>query len=106
MAGPCGGFEGNAQSLRLLTRLEPKRFVTPRRPVSRRASASTSPAPRSTPPPSTPRRAAAAPPTRLRKFGVYPDDLPVFAWFRQGAPEHRRSFEAQVMDWSDDVAYS
>jgi len=40
------------------------------------------------------------------KFGVYDDDLPVFEWLRQGADDCRRSLEAQVMDWSDDVAYS
>ena len=40
------------------------------------------------------------------KFGVYDDDLDAFAWFREGAPPDRRSVEAAVMDWSDDVAYS
>jgi dGTPase len=42
----------------------------------------------------------------VRKFGVYDDDLPVFEWMREGAPEGRRCIEAQIMDWSDDVAYS
>ncbi len=107
VAGPCGGFEGNAQSLRLLTRLEPKRFV-PHPETGEPASvglnltraaldaATKYPWPRGghpTDPDST-------------KFGVYPDDLPVFDWLRQGAPPYRRSFEAQVMDWADDVAYS
>ena len=41
-----------------------------------------------------------------RKFGVYDDDLPVFAWLRDGIPGRRRCVEAQVMDLADDVAYS
>jgi dGTPase len=40
------------------------------------------------------------------KFGVYDDDLEVFTWFRADAPDDRRAVEAEVMDWSDDVAYS
>ncbi|WP_439942987.1 deoxyguanosinetriphosphate triphosphohydrolase [Streptomyces sp. BBFR115] len=106
-AADCGGFEGNAQSLRLLTRIEPKRFVPD--PVSgalasvglnlTRAAldaATKYPWPRGAHPtdPASP------------KFGVYEDDRPVFDWLRKDAPGTRTCFEAQVMDWADDVAYS
>ncbi|MFB7632995.1 deoxyguanosinetriphosphate triphosphohydrolase [Streptomyces sp. NPDC056149] len=107
IAAPCGGFEGNAQSLRLLARLEPKRFVPASdggAPVSVGLNLTRATLDAATKYP-WPRGGHPDGPTAA-KFGVYADDLPVFAWFRQGAPSAARSFEAQVMDWSDDVAYS
>ena len=40
------------------------------------------------------------------KFGVYPEDEAVFRWMREGAPGRVRCIEAEVMDLSDDIAYS
>ena len=108
-AAACGGFEGNAQSLRILTRLEPKRFTHPD-PGASEGQQGRSVGLNLT-------RAALDAATKYpwtrgshpelpHKYGVYQDDLPVFQWLRQGAPDHHRCFEAQVMDWSDDVAYS
>ncbi|MEU8886401.1 deoxyguanosinetriphosphate triphosphohydrolase [Streptomyces sp. NPDC048442] len=106
-AKDCGGFEGNAQSLRLLTRLEPKRFVPSEETgelvsvglnLTRAALDAATKYP-------WPRGGHPADPGSV-KFGVYEDDLPVFRWVREGAPEFGKCFEAQVMDWSDDVAYS
>jgi dGTPase len=92
-ASECGGFEGNAQSLRELTRLETK-VVGAGLNLSRATldAACKYPWPRSDRDPV--------------KYGVYADDLPVFHWLREGAPDRGRSIEAQVMDWADDVAYS
>lgn len=92
VAQPCGGFEGNAQTLRVLTRLEAKvpgaglnltrasLDATCKYPWYRRADE--------------------------RKFGAYPDAAAVFSWLRDGARPGYRCLEAQVMDWADDVAYS
>jgi dGTPase len=88
----CGGFEGNAQSLRLLTRLEVKVPGAGLNLTRAMLDAATKyPWPKG--------------PTSS-KYGVYDDDLAVFDWLRQGAPEGRRPLETQVMDWADDVAYS
>jgi dGTPase len=92
-----GGFEGNAQTLRVLTRLEAKVLS----PTGESAGLNLT-------------RAALDATTKypwpardgIRKFGVYDDDLPVFNWVRDESVGERRCLEAQVMDWADDVAYS
>jgi len=91
-AAGCGGFEGNAQSLRLLTRLEAK-VPGAGLNLTRAALDATLKYP-------WPARAGEV------KFGVYSGDAEVFTWIRDGAPPEKLCLEAQVMDWSDDVAYS
>jgi dGTPase len=91
-AAACGGFEGNAQSLRLLTRLEAK-VPGAGLNLTRATLDATLKYP-------WPARAGEV------KFGVYSDDAEVFAWIRDGAPPEKLCLEAQVMDWADDVAYS
>jgi dGTPase len=96
-AAEIGGFEGNAQTLRLLTRLEAKTA----HPDGRSAGLNLT-------------RASLDAATKypwlrsegVAKFGVYHDDAEVFRWMRDGAPGERRCVEAQVMDFADDVAYS
>ncbi len=97
IAADFGGFEGNAQSFRLLVRLEAKTVDADGKSIGlnlTRASldgATKYPWPRSQNP---------------RKFGVYDDDVEVFTWMRKGAPVDTKCIEAQIMDWSDDCAYS
>jgi dGTPase len=97
VAGPCGGFESNAQAFRILTRLE-------RAPeegtgvggclgLTRAVLDATVKYP-------WPRRAGTG------KFGYYAADVEAFDWVRDGAVGARRSFEAEVMEWADDIAYA
>ena len=98
VAEPCGGFEGNAQTLRVLTRLEAKTAGPDGAPAGLNLTRASLDATCKYPWPREPGN---------RKFGVYADDGAVFAWLRTGAPgSRRRCLEAQVMDWADDVAYS
>ena len=100
IAADIGGFEGNAQTLRLLTRLEPKRVHPDGRPAGLNLTRASLDAATKYP------WARGESPAPTGKFGVYAEDLPVFEWFRQGRGPGERCIEADVMDWSDDVAYS
>ena len=90
-----GGFEGNAQSLRVLTRLEFKVFGADRS-LGLNLTRATLDAVIKYP---WLRRPGTS------KYNVYPDDLEIFTWLRTDAPGEVRCFEAQIMDWADDVAY-
>ena len=96
-----GGFEGNAQTFRLLTRLEAKCVTPDGRSHGLNLTRATLDAVSK-----YPWRRGAVPQTR--KFGVYADDVPTFEFVRpeQGEYGVRRCVEAQLMDWADDVAYS
>jgi dGTPase len=92
-----GGFEGNAQSFRLLTRIEAKTVDSDGISVGLNLTRATLDAATKYPWSSL---------SNPKKFGVYEDDQEIFDWVRKDALEGKTCIEAQIMDWSDDVAYS
>ncbi|MDR2565984.1 MAG: deoxyguanosinetriphosphate triphosphohydrolase [Bifidobacteriaceae bacterium] len=101
VAEEAGGFEGNAQTLRLLTRLEAKVYADGRSwglNLSRASLDASIKYPW--------RRGEGPPGADPAKFGVYEPEMEVFEWVRRGAAPAAKCVEAQVMDLADDIAYS
>jgi dGTPase len=107
-AADIGGFEGNAQTLRVLTRIEPKVFGPdhdgqPGRTYGLNLTRASLDASCKYP---WPQVDGIPDPSGRSKFGFYDADAAAFEWMRSGAPERRRCIEAETMDLADDIGYS
>ena len=107
LAASSGGFEGNAQSFRILVRLEPKTISDQGLSAGLNLTRATLDASIKYP------WAVGENEKLPTKFGVYQDDLAHFNWAKSASNSTNSSqqkfskpLEAQIMDWSDDVAYS
>ena len=107
LASASGGFEGNAQSFRILVRLEPKTISDQGLSAGLNLTRATLDASIKYP------WAVGENEKLPTKFGVYQDDLAHFNWAKSASTSTNSSdnkfskpLEAQIMDWSDDVAYS
>lgn len=115
VARGCGGFEGNAQTLRIVTRLEPKVIV---QQAAEDAAPGGAKVLRSYGLNLTrasldaackyPWVRTAADGTPRRKYGCYDEDAHILQWIRGGVPDvgARPPLPGQIMDASDDMAYS
>ena len=108
LADECGGFEGNAQTLRILTLLEPK--ILDDAGTSRGLNLTRAALDAAC---KYPRTKTNADGSTNRKYGCYDEQADVLDWIRAHDPagnhrsgQARPTMEAQTMDWSDDIAYS
>lgn len=98
----AGGFEGNAQNLRILTRLEPKRDG-----YGLNLTRATLEGILKYLVPYGAKKAARGNggEDKVEKC-YYDDDEQVLDWIRNGPDRGHRTLESEIMEWADDIAYS
>ena len=92
------GFEGNAQSFRILTALAVHRFASDRPyglDLTRASLSATSKYPWT----------RGAPRRKPKKWGAYDCDADTLRWVA-GSLDQDPSLDAQIMDWADDISYA
>ena len=96
-AGDEEGFEGNAQTFRIVTRLAVRFEVCDGLDLTRATLAACLKYPWFRIP---------SDPDKSGKWGAYRLDKDDFDFAREGVPSDRKTAEAELMDWADDIAYS
>lgn len=99
--GLADGFEGNAQSFRIVVRLavsdarDSSELPIPGLNLTRRTldGILKYPWPHGTP-------------KNRNKWGYYSTEQDIFAWVRETRPKYQRSLVAEIMDWSDDITFA
>jgi dGTPase len=95
--GDADGFEGNAQSFRILTKLAIRFDECSGLDLTRATLAACLKYPWHRDPEN---------PDRKKKWGAYKAEAEDFAWARDFFQHHAKTAEAELMDWADDIAYS
>lgn len=92
------GFEGNAQSFRIVTRLEVRREGKEGLDLTRATLNALLKYPW--------KRQTSG--DERNKWGFYATEEEIFEWVKRGSScgKNERSLEAELMDWADDIAYS
>jgi dGTPase len=96
-AEPWGGFEGNAQSFRIVNFLALRTDAYRGLNLTRRTLNAIL---------KYPWTQDLADPKKAEKWGAYETERRAFDFARVGSAVDDRSLEAQIMDWSDDVTYA
>lgn len=92
-----GGFEGNAQTFRIVTRLARRAHSYNGLNLTRATLNAILKYP----------WLRGGSPDKRKKWGAYLEDVEAFNWVRySSANPERQSLEAAIMDWSDDVTYA